>query len=207
MMCSPAGAIHSAAFVLGGVPRPAEGLSARCNVPQDRPDLVPVLGACLIGVHDTSVKAGPPARVTAPISFHDPLHDASASSFLDQTGSAVIRSRVRSVLAGGRIAEEGVAMTHSSSAPDAVRMARARRVLESLARRVTEDEAVGVLGCWWHCSSGQARAELHARYGPPGGDADLEPGASRGVHAEATRIVAVTNAAADGRADPEFGER
>lgn len=89
-------------------------------------------------------------------------------------------------------------MSRCPSEPD-VRIAAARDLLVVLARRVAIDEAVGVLRCWWGCSDVQARGELHARYGPGAG------GGIGGIDAEAARVVAVSNADADGRADPEFG--
>jgi hypothetical protein len=67
----------------------------------------------------------------------------------------------------------------------------ARDLLERMHRRATLSEGVGILQAWRLCRQQQARDELYAEHG----------GAGQG--AEARRMIAVVDASADGRADPE----
>ena len=70
--------------------------------------------------------------------------------------------------------------------------AAARLVLERLNRRVALNEAIGILQVWRGCGRHQARRDMHARHG------------AAGQHVEATRMIAVVNAVADGRKDPDL---
>ncbi|MDT7805511.1 MAG: hypothetical protein QOI78_8944 [Actinomycetota bacterium] len=72
------------------------------------------------------------------------------------------------------------------------REAAARRLLERLRARAAVNEAVGVLRSWGACGTQQARDDL------------CRPGAAS-QHAEARRVIAAADAAADGRADPDGG--
>ncbi|ADJ48273.1 hypothetical protein AMES_6448 [Amycolatopsis mediterranei S699] len=78
--------------------------------------------------------------------------------------------------------------------PDTGSLAAAgRRLLDSLARRVAVDEAVGVLQGWQGCDAAQARGEL------------TEDAGDVGLGAEAARVAAAVDAQADGTADPDYG--
>ncbi|WP_378059178.1 hypothetical protein [Actinophytocola glycyrrhizae] len=70
----------------------------------------------------------------------------------------------------------------------------ARRLTGSLARRAAREEAVGVVSSWQHCDTTQARNDLVAR------------GRLDGQDAEVARVVAIIDAVADGRGDPDWDE-
>ncbi|HWM06431.1 MAG TPA: hypothetical protein VNP92_29165 [Actinophytocola sp.] len=67
----------------------------------------------------------------------------------------------------------------------------ARELVERLRLRATLSEGVGILRTWRRCEQQQARDDLYAEHGGAGQDA------------EARRVIAVVDAAADGQADPE----
>lgn len=67
----------------------------------------------------------------------------------------------------------------------------ARRLLERTRQRAARNEAVGILQAWQACGRQQARDDLDDAHGLAGPDA------------EARRVIAVVDAAADGRADPD----
>lgn len=69
----------------------------------------------------------------------------------------------------------------------------ARRLLERLRRRAVLNNGVGIVQIWNVCGQQQARADLTAGHGRSGQD-----GAAR-------RMIAVVNATAEGRADPDAG--
>jgi hypothetical protein len=74
---------------------------------------------------------------------------------------------------------------------DAWRAASARRLLARLTLHTTFNEGVGILQTWNTCEQQQARDQLLSEHGCAGQDA------------EARRMVAVVDDAADGRADPD----
>lgn len=74
---------------------------------------------------------------------------------------------------------------------DAWTAASARRVLARVTLRTTLNEGVGILQAWNICEQRQARDELLAEHGRAGQDA------------EAQRMIAVVDATANGRADPD----
>jgi hypothetical protein len=78
-----------------------------------------------------------------------------------------------------------------TSTGDRAREAAARRLLERLRQRVVLSEGVGILQTWHLCGQQEARDDLRAVHGRAGQDT------------EATRIVAVVDADADGRMDPD----
>ena len=67
----------------------------------------------------------------------------------------------------------------------------ARRLLGRMRLRAALNEGVGILQVWNVCEQKQARDQLLADNGPSGQDA------------EADRMIAVVDAAADNRADPD----
>ena len=67
----------------------------------------------------------------------------------------------------------------------------ARDLVERLRLRTTLSEGVGILRTWRLCEQQQARDDLHAEHGDAGQDA------------EARRMIAVVDAAANGSADPD----
>jgi hypothetical protein len=67
----------------------------------------------------------------------------------------------------------------------------ARRLLDRLRSRTARNEAVGILQIWNICEQQQARDQLLADNGATGQDA------------EASRMIAFVNAAADKRSDPD----
>lgn len=69
----------------------------------------------------------------------------------------------------------------------------ALRVLERLRLRTALDEGVGILQVWNACEQQQARADLRAEYG------------WAGQGTEASRMIAVVDATAEERADPDVG--
>lgn len=73
---------------------------------------------------------------------------------------------------------------------DAWRAASARRLLARLALRTRRNEGVGILQAWHICARQQARDEL-AEHGRAEQDT------------EAQRMIAVVDATANGRADPD----
>ena len=75
--------------------------------------------------------------------------------------------------------------------PERWREHTAQVLLDRMRRRATLSEGVGILQVWRLCRQQQARDELYAEHG----------GAGQG--AEACRMIAVVDATADGRADPE----
>ncbi len=76
--------------------------------------------------------------------------------------------------------------------PDRHRRAEAARLLlERLRLRTALNEGVGILQVWNVCPQQQARAQLLADNGAAGQDA------------EANRMIAVVDAVADNRADPD----
>lgn len=75
--------------------------------------------------------------------------------------------------------------------PEPARDAAARSLLRRLRLRTTLNEGVGILGVWQVCAPQQARDHLRAEHDRTGQDA------------EATRLIAVVNATADDRADPD----
>jgi hypothetical protein len=78
-----------------------------------------------------------------------------------------------------------------TSGSEAWREQTARDLLERMHRRATLSEGVGILQVWRPCRQQQARDELYLAHG------------DAGQGAEARRMIAVVDAAADGRADPE----
>jgi hypothetical protein len=74
---------------------------------------------------------------------------------------------------------------------EAWRERTARHLLERMQRRTTLSEGVGILQVWRSYRQQQARDELYAKHG------------GTGQGAEACRMIAVVDAAADSRADPE----
>jgi hypothetical protein len=86
--------------------------------------------------------------------------------------------------------EDGEGMTASGGSPHGQEQA-ARRLLERTAQRAALNEAVGILQAWQACGRQQARDDLDHAHGLAGQDA------------EARRVIAVVDAAADGRADPD----
>jgi hypothetical protein len=77
------------------------------------------------------------------------------------------------------------------SAPDRWREDSARRLLDGVHRRASLGEAIGILQVWRACGQQQARDDLHTDHGAAGQDN------------EATRVIAVVNATAEGRTDPD----
>jgi hypothetical protein len=71
------------------------------------------------------------------------------------------------------------------------REAAAGRLVERLLLRAELNNGVGILQVWNVCGQQQARTDLVADHGQTGQDG------------EARRMIAVVNAAADGRADPD----
>jgi hypothetical protein len=69
---------------------------------------------------------------------------------------------------------------------------QARHLLATLRHRTAVQEAVGLLTVWGDCDQAGARAEL-------GGQRTTAT-----VAAEAARLAAITDAAADNRADPDW---
>ena len=67
----------------------------------------------------------------------------------------------------------------------------ARSLVERVRRRAELNEAIGILQAWSGCGEQQARSDMHAHHG------------ISGQHVEASRMIAVVNADADGRADPD----
>jgi hypothetical protein len=63
--------------------------------------------------------------------------------------------------------------------------------MERLRRRAELNNGVGIMQIWNECGRQQARADLVAEHGQAGQDA------------EAQRVIAVVDAAADGRSDPD----
>ena len=68
----------------------------------------------------------------------------------------------------------------------------ARRVVAGVERRAAMAEATGILAVWGRCGQPEARATLRAEYGRFGEDA------------EAARVMAASDADADGQADPDW---
>jgi hypothetical protein len=68
----------------------------------------------------------------------------------------------------------------------------ARALLEAMTRAAAVEEAVGILRGWHHCSTAQARQHLCQHRDNPGRDT------------EAARLVALANATADPRTDPDW---
>lgn len=83
-------------------------------------------------------------------------------------------------------------MTGIRPLPPDHRATLARRLAAALTRRAALNEGIGVLQSWHSCSSGQARRDLYETYGPSG------------QNAEAARVVAVVNAAAQPHSDPDW---
>ncbi len=75
---------------------------------------------------------------------------------------------------------------------DKDRTALAARMVTALSRRTALEEAVGVVRCWHDCGTAQARRDLVDQDGVAGQDA------------QAARVVAIVDADADGRADPDW---
>jgi hypothetical protein len=75
---------------------------------------------------------------------------------------------------------------------DQDRTALAERMVAAVSRRAELDEAVGVFRCWHVCDAVQARRDL------------VDDGGTAGQDAEAARVVALVNAQAEGRADPDW---
>ena len=75
--------------------------------------------------------------------------------------------------------------------PERKREAAARSLVERVLRRAELNEAIGILQAWRGCGEQEARDDMHADHG------------TAGQHAEASRMIAVVNADADGRADPD----
>jgi hypothetical protein len=67
----------------------------------------------------------------------------------------------------------------------------ARRVLHRLRQRAALNQAVGILRVWHCCGEQQARDDMHSQHRTTGQDV------------EALRMIAVVNAAAEGRGDPD----
>jgi hypothetical protein len=67
----------------------------------------------------------------------------------------------------------------------------ARLLVERLRQRAVLNEAVGILQVWRGCDQQQARDDMHTDHG------------TTGQHAEARRMIAVVNAEANGRTDPD----
>ena len=79
----------------------------------------------------------------------------------------------------------------SSELTPAEREAVARNLLQRVHQRAALSEGVGILQTWRLCGQKQVRADLFAEHGRTGQDT------------EARRVIAVVNAAADRRADPD----
>jgi hypothetical protein len=77
------------------------------------------------------------------------------------------------------------------STSDRWREETAGRLLGDVHRRASLGEAIGILQVWRDCGRQQARDDLHTDHGTSGQDN------------EATRVIAVVNATAQGRADPD----
>jgi hypothetical protein len=71
------------------------------------------------------------------------------------------------------------------------RQRAAQLLLWELRRRSALSEGVGILQVWQICGSRQARTDLLAEHG------------RRDQNAEADRMIAVVDAAAEGRSDPD----
>lgn len=69
--------------------------------------------------------------------------------------------------------------------------AAARSLVERMLRRAELNEAIGILQVWRGCGEQQARDDMHTDHG------------TAGQQAEASRMIAVVNADANGRADPD----
>jgi len=72
------------------------------------------------------------------------------------------------------------------------RTALASRMVAAVSRRADLEEAVGVFRCWHVCGAAQARQDL------------VDGGGMAGQDAEAARVVAIVDAQAEGRADPDW---
>lgn len=75
--------------------------------------------------------------------------------------------------------------------PEQRREAAARSLVERVLRQAELNEAVGILQVWRGCGEQQARDDMHTDHG------------AAGQQAEASRMIAVVNADANGRADPD----
>ncbi|GAB2747072.1 hypothetical protein [Amycolatopsis magusensis] len=69
----------------------------------------------------------------------------------------------------------------------------ARRLVERVQRRVALNEAVGIMQAWRDCGQQEARDDLRVEHGVAG------------QQVEADRLIAVVNADARSRADPDAG--
>ncbi|MFI6026623.1 hypothetical protein [Amycolatopsis magusensis] len=69
----------------------------------------------------------------------------------------------------------------------------ARRLLERVRRRIALNEAVGIMQAWRDCGQQEARDDLRTEHG------------AAGQQVEADRLIAVVNAEARSRADPDAG--
>jgi hypothetical protein len=74
---------------------------------------------------------------------------------------------------------------------DSWREASARRILTRLRLHTALNEGVGILQTWNLCGQQEARDELFSQHGDAGQDA------------EADRMIAIVDAAARGRTDPD----
>ena len=84
-------------------------------------------------------------------------------------------------------------MTPMTRGNDAWREMTARRLADALRLRAELNEGVGIRQVWQVCGPSQARADLRAEYG------------DAGQGAEARRMIAAVDAAADHRSDPDVG--
>lgn len=69
----------------------------------------------------------------------------------------------------------------------------AREILEQVRTRAVVNKAIGILQVWQACDRRQATNDIH------------DPQGSRGLHGEATRMIAIVDATADGTTDPDTG--
>lgn len=74
----------------------------------------------------------------------------------------------------------------------AQQIAMAGRIADALAQRAAMSEAVGIMRSWQGCGSAQARQDIADNSG------------ADGQNAEAARVVAIVDAQADGRTDPDW---
>jgi hypothetical protein len=75
---------------------------------------------------------------------------------------------------------------------DKNRTALATRMMAAVSRRADLEQAVGVFRCWHSCDAVQARQDL------------VDDGGMAGQDAEAARVVAIVDAQAERRADPDW---
>lgn len=71
---------------------------------------------------------------------------------------------------------------------------RASSIAHALRRRVTREEAVGILQSWQRCDARQARRNLAEHHN-----------GTAGQDAEAARVAAIIDHDAQSRVDPEWG--